>query len=66
MLPSPSQNTEAVCNQITILILCYTSSSLVTILNVTDTTIQVSDISDFAVSVKLINLTLRYFLFLFL
>ena len=44
MIPPPSQNTVGVCNQITLLILYYISSRVVTLLDVTDAPIQVSDI----------------------
>ena len=43
IIPPPSQNTVGVCNQITLLILHYISSSMVTLLKVTDAPIQVSD-----------------------
>ena len=36
MVPPPSQNTVAVCNQITLFILCYISSRLVTLLKIID------------------------------
>jgi hypothetical protein len=44
MLPPPNQNTVAVCNNITFLILYYIISRLVTLLKVTDAPIQVSEI----------------------
>ena len=44
MVPPPNQNTVGVCNQITLLILYYISSRLVTLLKVIDAPIQVSDI----------------------
>ena len=44
MVPPPSQNKLAVCNQITLLILCHISSRLVILLKVTDATIQVQNI----------------------
>ena len=50
MVPPPRQNTLAVCNQITILILHYISSTLVTLLKVTDAHIHVSDIFYLTVS----------------
>jgi hypothetical protein len=43
MIPSPSENTMRVCNQITLLILYYISSRLVTLLKITDAPIEVSD-----------------------
>jgi hypothetical protein len=36
MVPPPSQNTVGVCNQITLLVLSYFSSNLVTLLKITD------------------------------
>ena len=63
MVPSPSQNTMAVCNQITLLILCYTSSRLVTLLKVTVAHTQVSDIFDRTVSFKFIKFSFQIFLF---
>ena len=44
MVPPPSQNTVGVCKQITILILHYISSRLVTIIKVTDAPIEVPNI----------------------
>ena len=44
IFPSPSQNTVAVCNQMTVLVLYYISSRLVTLLKVTDAPTQVSNI----------------------
>jgi len=41
MVPPPSQNTVGVCNQITLLILYYGISWLVTLLTVNDAPIQV-------------------------
>jgi len=62
MAPTPSQNTVAVCNQITLLILYYISSRLVTLLKVTNAPIQVPDIFDLTVSFKFINFTFQIFL----
>ena len=56
MVPPPSHNTVGVCNQITLLILCYISSRLVTL------PIKVSDIFDLTVSYKFINFSLQIFL----
>jgi len=53
----------AVCNQITLLILCYTSSRLITLLKVTDAHIQVSDMFECTVSFKFINFNFQIFLF---
>jgi hypothetical protein len=44
IIPPPSQNTVAVCKQITLLVLYYVSSRLVTLLKVIDSSIQFSDI----------------------
>ena len=44
MVPSPSQITVGVCNQITLLILCYIRSRLSTLLKDCDVHIQVSDL----------------------
>jgi hypothetical protein len=41
MVPSPSQNTVAVCNQITLLIPYYISSRLVTLIKVNDAPLHV-------------------------
>ena len=43
MVPPPSQNTVAACNQITLLMLYYISSRLVTLLKVIDAPIHVRD-----------------------
>jgi len=62
MVPPPSQNTVAICNQNTLLILNYISSRLVNFLKINDATIQVSDISDLTVSFKFINFSFQTFL----
>ena len=46
IFPSPSQNTVGACKQITILIFCYISSRLVTLLKDIDAPIQVSNVLD--------------------
>jgi len=61
MILPPSQNTVAVCNQIT-LILYYISSRQVTLLKTTDAPIQVSDICDLTVTLKFINFSFQTFL----
>jgi hypothetical protein len=43
MIPPPSQNPVAVCNQITLLILYYISSRMLTLIKITDALIQNSD-----------------------
>ena len=50
MVPTPSQNTVGDCKQITLFILYYISSRLLTLLKITDAPIQVSDIFDLTVS----------------
>jgi len=57
----PSQNTLAVCYQIT-LILYYISSQLVTLLKITDAHIQASDICDLTVFLKFINCSFQILL----
>ena len=64
MVPSDSQNTVWVCNQITLLILHYISSRLVTLLKVIYSPIQVSDIY-LTVSFKFINFSFQIFGFFF-
>ena len=66
MVPPPSQNTVAVCNQITLLTLYYISSRLVTLLNITDAPIQVSDIFDLTVSFEFTSFSFQIFLLFFL
>jgi len=61
MVPPPSQNTVAVSNQITLPILYYISSGLVTILKVVDAPTQVPVIFDRIVSFKLINFSFQIF-----
>ena len=63
MVPPNNQNTVAVCNQITLLILYYINSRLVILLKNTDALTQVSDILGLTVSFKVINLTFRYSFF---
>ena len=68
VVPPPSQNTVAVCNQITPLIPYSISSRLVTLLKINDAPIRVSDIFDLTVSFKLIHfsfqISLLFFFFL--
>jgi hypothetical protein len=52
MVPPLNQNTVAVCNQITLLILYSINSRLVTLLKIIDATLQVSDIFYLAVGFK--------------
>ena len=65
IVPLPSQNSVAVCNQITILISYFISSGLVTILKVTDAPTHVSDILGPTVSFKPIIFSFQIFLLLF-
>ena len=65
----PNQNTVGVCNQITILILYYKSFRLVTLVEITDTPIRVSDIfyltvtsSSSILAVRFISFFLKYLL----
>ena len=44
MVPPPSQNSVLICNQITLLILHYISSRLVTLLQVADAPVHVPNI----------------------
>jgi hypothetical protein len=44
IVPPPSHNTVGICNLITLLIVCYISSRLVNILEVTGAPINVSDV----------------------
>ena len=55
MVPPPSHNTVGVCNRITLLILCYVSSRLVTLLKVIDAPIQVPNIFDLTVIFKFLS-----------
>jgi len=63
MVPLPSQNTVAVSNQITLLILYYISSRLATFLKGTYGTVQVPNIFDITVSFNFINLCQTFLLF---
>jgi hypothetical protein len=62
MIPPPNQNTVVVCNKITLLILYYSSSRLLTLLKVIDAPIQVSDILVLTVCFKFINFSFQIFL----
>ena len=55
IVPPPSQNTVGVCNQITILILYYISSRLLTLLKAIDSPIKVPNIFDLTVGFKFLN-----------
>ena len=62
IVPPPSQNTVGGCNQITLLIFYYISSTLVSLLKIMDVPVQVSDIYDFAFSFKFIKFSIQIFL----
>jgi len=64
MIPPPNQNTVGVCNKITLLILFYVSSGLVTLPKIIDALIHVSDIFYLTVSFKFINFSFQIFLLL--
>jgi hypothetical protein len=66
MVPPPNQSTVGLCNQITIIILYYISSILVTLLKVTEVLIQVFDIFYLTVSFKFIDISFQIFLLFFL
>ena len=62
MFPPSSQNTVGVCNQITFISLYYISCTLVTLIKVVDTRIQVSGIFDVTVGFNFINFSFQIFL----
>jgi hypothetical protein len=62
IVPSPSQNTVGVYNQITFVILHSISSRLVTLLKVTDAPIQVPNIFYLTVSFKFLDFSFQIFL----
>ena len=64
MISLSSHNTLGVCDQITLLILYYISSRLVTLLKVTDAPIQVPYILNLTVSFKFLNFSFQIFLLL--
>ena len=66
MVPPSSKNTMGVSYQITLIILYYTSSRLVTLLKVTDAPIQVSDILGLTISLKFINFSFQLLLLFFM
>ena len=63
MFPSPSQNAVGVCKQITLVILYYISSRLVTLLKVTDAPVQASHILGLTVGLKFVNFRFKILLF---
>jgi hypothetical protein len=62
-VPPTTQNTVAVCNQITLLILHYTSSRLVTLLTVIGAPMQDPNMFDLTVIFQFINFSFQIFLF---
>ena len=66
MVPPPSKNTVGVSNQITLIILYYTSFRLVTLLKDIDAPIQVSDILGLTISLKFIKFSFQLLLLFFL
>ena len=64
MIPPPNQNTVAVCNQITILILDYIISRMVTLFKVFDAPMQVSAILGIIFVSKFMNFSFQIFLFM--
>jgi len=62
MVPPPGQYTVGVYNQITLLILYYINPRLVTLLKVSDATVQVTDILGLTVSFKVMNFSFQIFL----
>ena len=62
MIPPPSPNTVGVCKQITLLVLYYIISRLLTLLKVIDAPIRVTDILDLTVSFKFISFSFQIFL----
>jgi len=62
MVPPPIQNTVEICNQITLLILYYISSRLLTLLKVIVVSVKDSDIFYPTVSFKFINFSFQIFL----
>jgi len=63
IVPPPSQNTMGVCNQITLLILYYISSKLVTLLKVFGVPIPVPNIFYPTVRIKFLNFSFPICLF---
>jgi hypothetical protein len=62
MVPPLSDNTVRVCNQITLPILYYINSRLVTLPEFIDAPIQVSDIFNQTLSFKFINFSFQVYL----
>ena len=62
MVPPPSQDTVGFCNQITLLIVYYISSRLVTPVKVIYAPLHISDILVLTVSFQFINLSFQIFL----
>jgi hypothetical protein len=64
MVPPTGQYIVGVCNQITLLICYYINPRLVTLLKVSDATVQVSDILDITFSFKVMNFSFQIFILL--
>ena len=62
MVPPPSHDTMGLCNQITLLIFHFISSTVVTLLEIINVPIQASDIFYHTVSFKFINFNFQIFL----
>ena len=65
IFPPHSQNPVGVCKQITLLVLFYISSKMVTLLKLIDTPTKLSDILYFVLSFKFISFSFQIFLPLF-
>ena len=65
MVAPPSQNTVGVCNKITLLILYYIYSRLVTLVKIIDAPVQVSDVFDLTVSFEFTGFSFQIFLSFF-
>jgi hypothetical protein len=59
IVPPPSQNTVGVCNQITVVILHYISSRLITLLKVIDAPLKFPNIFYLTVSIKFMNFSFQ-------
>ena len=64
MVPPPKQNTVEICNQITLLILHFINSKLLTHPEVINAPVQVPEIFDLTISFKFISYSFQIFLLL--
>jgi hypothetical protein len=64
MVPPPKQNTVEICSQITLLILHFINSKLLTHPKVINVPVQVSEIFDLTMSFKFISFSFQIFLLL--